>query len=102
MALPKKEKRKNLYRQHYEDVETSLKNEPILMRAKRVEQILDIESSTRKRLVNSGDLTALKTGGSVSSAMRITKESVIKIIATWLVESENKRKFVSTLRRNEK
>tara|TARA_Y100000310_G_scaffold306175_1_gene347051 strand:+ start:99 stop:338 length:240 start_codon:yes stop_codon:yes gene_type:complete len=69
-----------------------LEAEPILMRAKRVEKILDIQPTTRKRLVKSGDLTALKTGDSRSSAMRITKESVINALAKWQAKPEYKIK----------
>ena len=74
-----------------EEIGRELAGEPVLMRVKRVEEILDIESSTRKRLVNSGDLTALKTGGSMSSAMRITKESVIAAISKWKIDAITSR-----------
>jgi|TARA_B100001971_G_C18240308_1_gene570346 hypothetical protein len=79
-----------IYREVHESVASSLKNEPILMRPSRVEEILDIKASTRKRLIDSGDLTALKTGDTVQSAMRITKDSVIDTITRWQAESEYK------------
>ena len=80
----------DLYDSVLEEVEMDLEKEPVLMRSSRVEEILDIVPFTRKRLVNSGELTAVKTGDSVQSAMRITKESVTRLIAKWQAIAEYK------------
>ena len=65
-----------------------LKDEPKFMRASRVEKLLDIKPSTRKRLVTSGRLKSVKTGESMQSAMRITKDSVLHLISMWQTQAE--------------
>ena len=80
----------DLFNNIVESTEIDMEDEPILMRASRVEKILDIVPFTRNRLINSGDLTAVKTGDSMQSAMRITKESVIRLIAKWQTLAEYK------------
>ena len=64
-----------------------LQDEPIFMRSSRVEKLLDITPSTRKRLINSKKLKAVKTGESQQSAMRITKDSVIDLISKLELEA---------------
>jgi|TARA_R100000808_G_scaffold20878_1_gene45079 hypothetical protein len=77
-----------LYEAYRENNEFEFSDEPTLMRASRVERILDITPSTRKRLVHKGELKTVKTGDSQQSAMRITKESVINIVSMWQAKAE--------------
>jgi hypothetical protein len=78
-----------IFKEIYRSNEVELNNEPILMRAKRVEQLLDISPSSRKRLVENKDLVVVKADrGKPNSSIRITRESVIHLISTWEAEAE--------------
>ena len=81
---------KELFEAYRENNEYEFSSEPSLMRASRVEKILDITTSTRKRLVKNGELKTVKTGESQQSAMRITRDSVINIVSMWQSQADYK------------
>jgi len=72
-------------------VRSDLAEEPYLMKPSRVEQILDIKASTRKRLMKEGELEFVKAGEEKQSTVRIKKSSVISTIVEWQVIGENQR-----------
>tara|TARA_Y100001973_G_scaffold31664_1_gene47702 strand:- start:659 stop:949 length:291 start_codon:yes stop_codon:yes gene_type:complete len=64
----------------YKQLSDDLRDEPVLMTAKRVEKLLDISSTTRWRLQDKKLLEVVKHGNEQQSRIRITKHSVIKYI----------------------
>ena len=62
---------------------TELKDEPILLSGKRVNELLDIGTTTRFYLLKEGLLEKIKLGNKMQSQAKYTKESVIQLIAQW-------------------
>lgn len=82
---------KDIYSEVYSLNANELKDEPILMKVKRVEKLLDISPSSRKRLVDAGELVKVKPDESKpNSSVRITRDSVINLITDWQADAEYK------------
>ena len=70
-----------------EEIARDLADEPYLMKPSRVEQILDIKPSPRKRLMKEGELKFAKAGGGKQATVRILKSSVVECLAQWRINA---------------
>ena len=78
-----------LVEQLEKEVAEDLKNEPYLMSTRRVEELLDVKPTTRKRMTQNGDLISMKKGKTQQSPVKITKTSVINCIVNWKLHTEH-------------
>ena len=71
------------WKQVYEELCEQFKDEPRLLSGSRVNEILDIGTTSRFNLTRAGKLTKVKLGEKIQHPAKCTKESVLMLLCDW-------------------